>query len=79
MALLPFLKKSHDSALGGVMTVERKPDGDPQPSDSAMEACAQDILRAIESKDFKHLAAALRAAIDCASNEDPEIGEEGIE
>ncbi len=80
MSLLPFLKKSQDGSgnSSGVMTIERKPDTD-QASD-AMDAAAQDILRAIESKDYKHLAEAIRAAYQiCESEGDTEIGEEGLE
>lgn len=62
------------------MTVERKPDGEEAPSDSAMEAAAQDILRAINDKDSKHLAEALRAAYQiCQSEDDPSVGDEGLE
>lgn len=37
-----------------------------------MEACSEDIMRAITSKDSKHLALALQAAMDCynASNDE---------
>lgn len=81
MALLPFLKPNSKDGSGnasGVLTIERKPDTDKGPD--AMDAAAQDILRAIESKDYKHLAEALRSAYQiCESEGDTEIGEEGLE
>jgi hypothetical protein len=68
--MLPFLK-NHKQA--GVIVSTRKPDekDDQEPSDSsaAMEACAQDIIRAIEQKDSKHLALALQAAFECMESE----------
>lgn len=65
---LPFLKAKK---LGALVVSHRKPDdGAPKPLDhaaddnSAMEAAAEDILRAITSKDATHLALALQAAFD---------------
>lgn len=76
--MLPFLKPKK---VAGIIISHRKPDSDePKPLDQeegdenhAMEACAEDILRAISSKDAKHLALALQAAFDCMeSGEDNE-------
>ncbi len=59
----------------GLIVQERKPDSDKSSEDmgnSAMEAAAQDILRAIDQKDHKHLALALQAAYDiCEAGERP--------
>lgn len=75
---LPFLKPKQ---IAGVIISHRKPDSDaPQPmdemegSDSALEAAAQDILRAINSKDSQHLAQAIRAAFQILDSEPHEEG-----
>lgn len=82
MPLLPFLKKKETNSGGGTMIIERKPDGEPSQSDDALEACAQDIIRAISSKDYKHLAQALRAVFQVLESEPHDeysIGNEGME
>lgn len=72
--MLPFLKKKHSGA--SLMITERQPDGnieeqhDSEDGNHAMEACAEDILRAISAKDAKHLALALQAAYDCCESDD---------
>lgn len=79
MPLLPFLKnKKRDAA---VIVQERAPDAPQEDSgSSAMEAAAQDILRAISQNDYKHLAMALQSAFDiCQSqpqDEAPSLDEE---
>lgn len=61
--MLPFLKKSKQV---GVIVEQRKPD---KPSEnSEMDACASDLLSAIEAKDIKGIAAALKAAHDLADS-----------
>ncbi len=72
--MLPFLKPK--TVAGAIMSV-RKPDGGMEdmagPEDSApdagMEACAEDIMRAIASKDAKAFAVALRAAFEMMESE----------
>ena len=65
----------------GLMVQKRKPDGDAEPAqdqgDSALQAAAEDIIRAIESKDGAHLAMALRACYDILESE--ETTEESLE
>jgi hypothetical protein len=63
--MLPFLKKNQESGVSGpVDTIKREPDdGDEEEFDS-LEVAAEDILFAIEQKDKKALARALRAAIE---------------
>lgn len=72
---LPWMHNKQKSVAGVIMEV-RKPDEGQEPEsneDSAMLAAAEDILRAIESKDPKHLAHALQAAYDiCESKEAPQ-------
>lgn len=69
---LPFLKPKQ---MAGVIISHRKPDGGKmeQPNESegdhAMEAAADDIMRAISSKDSKHLAHALRNAFSILQSE----------
>ncbi len=71
--MLPFLKSKN---VAGVIISQRKPDGgmeemgpgDPAP-DAGMEACAEDIMRAIASKDAKAFAVALRAAFEMMESE----------
>lgn len=61
---LPFLTKK---SVPGIIVKQRKPDEVAEaPDNAAMEACAQDILRAISMNDSKHLALAIQAAIECA-------------
>ncbi len=69
--MLPFQKPK---AQTGVIMSVRKPDGgtDEQGMDTddhAMEAVAEDILRAISTKDSKSLAMAIRAAFEIADSE----------
>ncbi len=61
--MLPFLKlKQEGSASGPVDSMERKPDGEPEYD--VLESAAEDLCHAIESKDYKAAAAALRAAFE---------------
>jgi hypothetical protein len=82
--VLPFLKNKQSSQADIIMKT-RMPDGsqsldepkdDEDQGDMAMEAAAQDILRAIESKDATHLALALKSAFQIMdSAEDDESTE----
>lgn len=65
--MLPFLKAKPKSA--GVTTEYRAPDGgfqDEAPSNDleGLEACGEDLCKAIEAKDYKGIASALKAAFD---------------
>lgn len=82
MPLLPFLR-DRSRSQGGTATEYRTPDETSEKSDNGLEACAADILRAINENNSKALAGAIQAAYDvCASaqpSEDPEITDEGLE
>lgn len=64
--MLPFLKQKQ---AAGVAVTYRKPDENqdvgPETSASALEACAIDMMEAMEGKDAKRFAAAFQAAIEC--------------
>lgn len=64
--MLPFLKRTQDAAASSpVEHVERKPD---EGSDYDMlESAAEDLCKAVESKDYKAIASALRAAFEMLS------------
>ena len=74
--MLPFLKPKSHSA--GVIIQQRKPDDKDESEmdmgDHAMEAAAEDIMKAINSKDSRHLALALRAAFQILDSEPHEEG-----
>jgi hypothetical protein len=69
---LPFLKqKIRQEASIPVQHFETKSkEEDKDSEDSALIAAAQDIVRAIESKDFKHLAMAIRSAFQILDSEE---------
>ena len=72
--MLPYLKRNKDgSASSPVEAIERKPDH--EENFDVMESVAQDILNALESKDAKALAEALRAAFELMDSEPHEEGE----
>ncbi len=76
--MLPFLKnKQYKNA--SLVIQERRPDSEDsaleKDDDAALHAAAQDILRAVESKDYKHLALALRAAFQIIDSEPHVEGE----
>lgn len=70
--MLPFLKPR---AVAGLIVSKRKPDGSTEPEhvegDEAapLEAAAEDLIRAIHSKDTKAVAAALKAAFEISDSE----------
>ena len=65
--MLPFLKPK---AVAGLIISHRKPDGSKEEShtegneNEALEACAEDLIRAIHAKDAKSAAAAFKAAFE---------------
>lgn len=69
---LPFLRPKHQV---GVIIKQRNPDGSSQEQASegnenyAMEAVAEDIIRAVSSKDSKALGAAIRHAFEIMASE----------
>lgn len=66
--MLPFLKPRR---VAGLIISQRKSDGSTDVShqegdeNQGLEACADDIIRAINNKDSKQLAEALRSAFEC--------------
>lgn len=68
---LPFLKPK---TVAGLIISQRKPDGgkeemhDEGDENQGLEAAAEDLLRAITSKDPKHLALALQNFMDISSS-----------
>lgn len=60
--MIPFLKNKQDAASStSIDKVERKPDSEEY---DVLESAAEDLCHAIEAKDYKAIAAALRAAFD---------------
>lgn len=73
--MLPFLKKNKEaSASAPVDSLERKPDSAESEYDP-LEACAEDLLQAMEKKDVKMLAAALRSAFELCEMEPHKEGD----
>ena len=66
----PWMRKRQEA---GIITKYREPDikedGSSAPDDSALEACASDILAAIAGQDQKGLARALRSAFEVLESE----------
>jgi hypothetical protein len=76
--LLPFLKKKPAAAVGVIVktrTPDEKPEQDQDDSSAGIEACAHDLLTAIEAKDVKGIADALQAAFEIADSQPHEEGE----
>lgn len=72
--MLPFLKLKKESAASGpIESVERKPDEGSEDYD-VLESAAEDLCHAIESKDYKAVAAALRAAFELVDSQPHEEG-----
>jgi hypothetical protein len=73
--MLPFLKPQRTVS---VIIAKRQPDasletkGEEGEEDAGLMAACDDILRAIEVKDSKALATALRAANDCMEGDEGE-------
>lgn len=72
--MLPFLKSKPQVA--GIMTIERKPDESAESQeDSGLMSAAKDLLSAIESKDHKAIAMAIKAAFTILDSEPHDEGE----
>lgn len=66
--MIPFLKHKNDaSASAPIESIERKPDEGAEYD--VLEAAAEDLCIAIEAKDYKAAAAALRAAFELLESE----------
>jgi hypothetical protein len=75
--MLPFLKKKEDVTSPGLIVKTRMPDKTEENQDTGsegMHSAAQDLLSAIESKDTKAIASALKAAFDIADSQPHEEG-----
>lgn len=68
--MLPFLK---DKKVAGLIISKRTPDGSneiqDQDAEAGLQACSDEIIRAIESKDGQALASALRSAFQILESE----------
>jgi hypothetical protein len=79
--MLPFLKPK---SVAGLIISHRKPDGSNQADhmegdeNAALEACAEDLIRAIHAKDAKAAAEALKSAFEIADSM-PHVEGEHIE
>lgn len=81
--MLPFLQNKNKKVSGVILETRRTPDEKPQDesenSSAPLHAAAEDILRAIEAKDPKHLALALQAAYDICESAEPASDDESVE
>ena len=71
--MLPFLKRK-DQQTAGLIIKHRQPDQhsesiEESDESAAHEACARDLLQAIESKDIKGIAEALQSAFEIMDSE----------
>ena len=72
--MLPFHKLRQDaSASSSVESIKRESDHEEEYD--ALESAAEDLCHAIEAKDYKAAAAALRAAFDLLESEPHHEGE----
>lgn len=68
--MLPFLKRSQEaSSSGPVESVTREPDYEDDSEFDSLEIAAQELLDAIDKKDVKAMATAIRAAIELCDSE----------
>lgn len=71
--MLPFLKNKKEASVAGDDDhVMRKPDQEAEYD--SLHSAAEDLIKAIESKDIKSVAEALRAAFDLCDSEPHEEG-----
>lgn len=74
--MLPFIKKSKEASVAvPSQSVERKPDDESEEAFDSLEMVAQDLIDAMQSKDAKLLALALRSAFQICDLEPHEEGE----
>ncbi len=74
--MLPFLKKKPVAGLiVHTRTPDEKPESQEDDENQAVEAAASDVLAAIEAKDVRALASALRAAFEICDSYPHEEGE----
>lgn len=71
--MLPFHKLNQEAAASGpVESIVREPDEGAEYD--VLESAAEDLVRAVHSKDIKGVAEALRAAFDLCDSEPHEEG-----
>lgn len=77
--MLPFLKNEKGGSIASLIVKSRQPDeSETQEKDSdstGIEACAKDMISAIEMKDHKRLAEAMRDAFTILENQPHEEAE----
>lgn len=74
--MLPYLKKAKESQTSGLIVQQRTPDETSEPKDTTgIEACADELIRAVHSKDSKAVASALKDAFDILDSMPHEEGE----
>lgn len=73
--MLPFLKRTQDAAASGpVETIKREPDEGSETEYDSLESAAEDLCHGIAAKDYKAIAAAIRAAFEMLESEPHEEG-----
>lgn len=73
--MLPFLKKNREaSASAPPDSIRREPDDEADSYDS-LHSAAEDLLKAVESKNIKGIAEAIRAAFELCESSPHEEGE----
>ena len=72
--MLPFLKLNKEASdAGPAESIERKSDHEEEYD--VLESAAEDLCHAIDAKDYKAIAVALRAAFELLDSEPHEEGE----
>lgn len=77
--MLPFIKKNKEASVAGIIMKTRSPDEKPEadkdeasdPS-AAINACADELIRAVHARDTKAVSAALKDAFDILESMDDE-------
>lgn len=64
--MLPFMKNKLEGSVSAPPEVLKRESDDEDQEFDSLEVAAEDLCNAIHSKDYKAIAAALRAAIDLA-------------
>lgn len=76
---LPFLKPK---SVAGLIISQRKPDGGKEEQhqegneDASLDACSEDLIRAVTAKDAKSVSAAIKAAFQILDSQEDESEEE---
>lgn len=73
--LLPFMKPKPQTGLIVSHRTPDEPTGKEDNDDAGLESCAQDLIKAVHSKDIKAVASALKAAFDICDSQPHEEGE----